>query len=115
MNLLNQLRELIEFNLTDFLNTNWSVVQFKQQDFAVRAAILLGAAFLLKFLWPYLRQTRDKSFYEHSGYRFEPQDKPGFWDKILGLIPMMFVILASGLLLTAIAKPASKNSCGPQW
>lgn len=101
MNLLNELRELIEFNLTDFFNTNWSVVQFKQQGFAVRAAILLGTALLLKILW----RKPNESYYEHSGYYFEKRNKPGLLDKTLGLIPIMLAGLASGFLLLAIADP----------
>ncbi|MBI2669929.1 MAG: VWA domain-containing protein [Candidatus Yanofskybacteria bacterium] len=105
MNLLGTLRELIEFNLANFFNTDWSAVQFKQAGFAIWAAILLGAAFLLKILWRYFHPEHEKSFYEHSGHYFKQRDKPGFWYKILGFIPIMFVVLASGLLLIAIADP----------
>lgn len=105
MNFLNQLHELIELNLVNLFNTDWSVVQFKQQGFAVRAAILLGAALLLKVLWRRFRQGRDRSFYEHSGYHFGHQDKPGFWYEASNGIPILFAILASGLLLLVIADP----------
>lgn len=101
MNFLSQLRELIEMNLTGLFNVDWPVVQFKQQDFAVWAAILLGAALLLKILW----RRRDRSYHEHSGYFFEKQNKPGFWHKILVVVPILFAVLASGLLLLAIADP----------
>jgi len=108
MNFLNQLRELIEFNLVNFFNTDWSVVQFKQQDFAIWAAILLGAALLLKRLWHYLPRTSEDneiSYYEHSGHRFKKSDKPNWAEKAARLISILLVASASFFLLTAIADP----------
>lgn len=108
MNFLSQLRELIELNLINFLNTEWSVVQFKQQNFAIRAAILLGAALLLKKLWHYLPWTSEDgevSYYEHSGYRFEKSHKPNRAEKAARFISILLICLASFFLLTAIADP----------
>lgn len=105
MNFYYELRELIGVNFYDFLHTDWTVVQFKQANFTVWAAILLGAALLLKISWPYFRQRREKSYYEHSGYRFESRDKPGFWHRVLDLSPTTFILLASSCLLLAIADP----------
>lgn len=109
---LNEARELIEINLTNLLNTAWSVVQFKQESFTIRAAILLGAALLLKIFWPRLekwwprlRRLRDESSYKQSGYYFKKQDKPGFWSKLFASTSIFFAILASVFLLIAIADP----------
>lgn len=106
MNLIDQLSELIEINLANLFNTDWSVVQFKQESFVIRAAILLTAVLLLKILWPIIRRRKyDESYYEHSGYFFQRQDRPGFWSKLFGSISIAFAILASAFLMIAIADP----------
>ncbi len=101
MNSFYELWELIKANITALLSTDSSVVQFKHSNFAVEAAMILIAAFLLKIFWP----NKNKSSYVHSGHRFENQDKPGFWDKAIALSPVMFAFLGSGFLLLAIADP----------
>ncbi len=105
MNFFVEIRELIEINLADLFNIDWPGIQFKQASFAVWAAIILIAAFLLKILWHYFFRTKNKSFYEHSGYHFASRDKPGFWHQAAGFIPIVLAGLASFFLLVTIADP----------
>lgn len=102
---------LIKTNLDNFLETDWSIVQYKHRDFAILATIILVVAFLLKLSWPRLsasifrRPVSPKSSYWHSGYRSEKQDRPGWIYKIAIFFTTSCVILGSAPFVVTIADP----------
>jgi hypothetical protein len=109
METINQVRELIEVNISNFRDIDWAAVQLKKEQFAVRAAMLLLAALLFKIVWPRLRARfwpgKERSSLEHSGLPITHENKPGFFFKILGLIANLMMIIAGSFLLCAIADP----------
>lgn len=117
MNWLDRFTELALSNLRAFLETDWALVEFKQEYFAVRAAVVLLAALFIKILWPYFpgRIRKEESSLEHSGYPVTAKDKPGLLSIVLGSIPLGLAISAVIFLLVAIADPYTTSSRQTQF
>ena len=117
MSWLDSLRELALSNFRAFFETDWRLVEFKQEYFATRAAIALLAALFIKILWPYFsgRIRKGESHLKHSGYLITAKDKPDFTITVLGCIPQYLLISAIVLLLIAIADPYTTSSRQTQF
>lgn len=106
--ILDKIRTIIEsiwLNFVDLANTDWSLVNFGKDYFVTRAALLILAAFLLKLLWPFLRDRREKSFYEQPGYCFQKEDRPGIIFRLFSFLPIAMAVGAAFWLMVAIADP----------
>ena len=104
MDFLRDLLAIIHANLVDFFNLDWSVVLFKKEYFAVRAALFLIAALLLVIFWRW-RSKSKSSYYTHSGYLVDKSYRPGLGYKILTLIPIFFLSAGAIFTLVAMADP----------
>lgn len=104
MDILWQIWATIQINLEELLNLDWQALQFKQEYFAVRAAVVILAALLLAVLWKKWRK-RGASFLEHSGYAIGKKDPPGLLGRILNWVPKMLLVVAASLTLAAVADP----------
>lgn len=100
--------EILRTNFQSFWDLDWSLVQFKEEYFVLKAAFLLLAAILLMLIRRWRR--KEASYYEHSGYAISQQDRPGWSGRILGLIFGSLLLIGSGLILLAIADPYTVKS-----
>lgn len=93
----------------DLFSLDWSLVQFKEEYFASRAAIVVVAALLLKFLWRW-QVKKEASYLEHSGYLIEARNKPGLGYKILSLVSAFFLGGGIFFVFLAMADPFTIQS-----
>ena len=102
---MQDLWEISTFELNNFLETDWDVVQFKRWDFIYLAAAILGAAFLLKLGIKFLRKKRREGYYEDSGVALNTSVQPGLIAKLLGFSFKIILIFGTAAVLTALTDP----------
>ncbi|MBI4160358.1 MAG: VWA domain-containing protein [Candidatus Yanofskybacteria bacterium] len=110
MNFLNEMREIIRTNIQDFFATDWSIVQFKQEYFATRAAAVIMAVLFTAILWKRWRRRRKplrsaESQLAHSGYWIGRGSATTFFDKFLGSISITCFLSGAALVFVALADP----------
>lgn len=104
MNFLENIPKIIYVNLADLWEVDWSAVQFKEEYFVVRAALILLAALFFKILWRW-RRPRKTSHYEHSGYAVGRRQEPGWVYGTLRTIPILLIAGGAFFALVAMADP----------
>lgn len=113
MSALFQWWNIVYTNLTQLGEVERGLVQFKQEHFIWRAALMLLAALFLAVFWRYWRwrswYLRSGGYLEESGFPISQLDKPGWSYRLVAFLPVALALTGIIFLLMAMADPYTVN------